>query len=213
MESDPSSQETESITSILHRFRFPLALGSISFVLIVLSITLLIKSVQTTIPIRFSSTNEASPSGQDNLITVDVEGAVIKPGMYRLAEGKRVEDALMLAGGLSKEADTARIAQTINRASKLSDGAKLYFFTNADSPDANIVRRPAEQGSSNSVSNMSTVSVNIASQSQLEALPGIGPVTATKIITGRPYQTLDELVTKKTMNRSLFEKLKDQLTL
>lgn len=57
------------------------------------------------------------------------------------------------------------------------------------------------------------VSVNSALAEDLEALPGIGPVTAKKVIDNRPYQTLEDLVNKKAMGQALFNKLKDQLTL
>lgn len=186
----------------LKELRIPLAIGGISILLILVSITLLIKSVQTTTPIQFSS-DSASESGvlgqATSQITVDIQGAVARPGVYELPEGSRVEDALSAAGGLTSEADAERISQTINRAAKLSDGAKLYFPKKSDSTSHN--------------SYPSLVSVNASSQSDLEALPGIGPVTAKKIIAGRPWQTLDELVTKKAMSQSLLTKLKDQLSL
>lgn len=57
------------------------------------------------------------------------------------------------------------------------------------------------------------ISVNNASGEDLEALPGIGPVTAKKIIDNRPYGSLEELLSKKVLSRSLYEKLKDQLSL
>lgn len=57
------------------------------------------------------------------------------------------------------------------------------------------------------------VSVNSALAEDLEALPGIGPVTAKKIIDNRPYQTLEDLVSKKAMGKSLLNKLKEQLAL
>ena len=56
------------------------------------------------------------------------------------------------------------------------------------------------------------ININTATQTELEALPGVGPVTAGKIIDGRPYQTLEELKTKKAVGNALFEKIKDKLT-
>lgn len=215
-----ASPRAWNFDEIWHRFGVSIILGVASIVLIIISGILLIKSVQTSIPIKFSSELESSPSGQPNLgtqvkfILVDVEGAVKKPGVYRLAQGGRVEDALVLAGGLRKDADLARIAQFMNRAAVVSDGAKLYFYLLSDSPD-NIVRRTTtnDQGLAGSTDGVGMVSVNSASQSQLEALVGIGPSTAIKIISNRPYQILEELVTKKALSRTIFEKLKNQLTL
>lgn len=217
---DKPSPRTWSFDQIRHRFGASIVLGVASIVLIILSAILLIKSVQTSTPITFSSELESSPSGQskqqkqDQYVVVDVEGAVAKPGIYRLAQGSRVEDALILAGGLVKNADVARIAQVMNRAAVVSDGAKLYFYPLSDSPD-NIVRRDMtnDQVSAGSTAGVGMVSVNSSSQSRLEALDGIGPATAIKIINNRPYQTLEELVSKKVLSRSVLEKLKDQLTL
>ena len=53
----------------------------------------------------------------------------------------------------------------------------------------------------------------MASQSELESLPDVGPVTAVKIIDNRPYGSLEDLVAKKAMGQSLYDKLKSQLTL
>ncbi|MBI3577368.1 ComEA family DNA-binding protein [Candidatus Gottesmanbacteria bacterium] len=203
MDEEISPKKPESLRDQLIRLRLPLGIGAVSILLVVISLVLLIKSVQTTTPIKFS--HSASPSGeasgQASSIAVDVEGAVARPGVYRLPAGARVEEAIKAAGGLSSEADVDQIAKTINLATKLVDGAKLYIPKKGDSPASNIVRRE------------STVSINSASQSELEALPGVGPAIAQKIIASRPYQVLTELVTKKAMSQSLFDKLKDRLTL
>ncbi len=61
--------------------------------------------------------------------------------------------------------------------------------------------------------NGSLVNINFSSQIELDSLPGVGPVTANKIISGRPYNTLDDLVNKKVIGASLFEKIKSRLTL
>lgn len=57
------------------------------------------------------------------------------------------------------------------------------------------------------------VDINNSTQAQLEDLPGVGPVTAGKIIAGRPYESLEELLTRKAVGRSLYEKISSQLTL
>jgi competence protein ComEA len=110
-------------------------------------------------------------------------------------------------------ADTEVIARTINRAAKLSDGAKLYFPLLGD-PSA-AVGQPLSAGSLGSIApNVpNPFNINTASESELEALSGIGPVTAGKIIAGRPYMRLEELVEKKVLSQSLFTKLNGQLAL
>lgn len=194
-------------------YRVPIILGSVSIFFIIVSLTVLIKSVQTSTPITFSrSPDEASGSGQASTILIDIAGAVARPGVYSLAISSRVEDAIAAAGGLSAEADTDRLAKVVNRAAKLSDGAKIYIPKVDDTMTGpGPVNDPLT--SYNIVTGLHPVSVNAASQSELQALPGIGPATAKKIISGRPYTNLEELVAKKAMGGALFEKLRSQLTL
>lgn len=213
---DEDDQQTSlTPTRIWQNFKIPIILGSVSTFLIALSITLLIKSYQSTQPIRFSSDSlEASAAGTLVEIVVDVQGAIVRPGVYRLALGSRVEDAIGAAGGLSDEADLERISTSLNRAAKLSDGAKLYIPERGSGLTEDQGQTPVLQTGQVSGSQISSqVSVNAASQAELEKLSGIGPVTAKKIIDGRPYQTLEELVTRKVLFKSTYEKLKDQLTL
>ena len=195
-------------------YKIPIILGSGSIFFILLSLILLFKSTQTTTPIRFSQAGTvASASGMRgtlvSAITIDVEGAVVRPGIYRLPREARVADAIAAAGGLSGEADLERIAREINRAMKLVDGGKFYFPKKQD-PNSLELRA---QGPPLNSPVLSLVSVNRASQAELESLADIGPVTAKKIIDNRPYQTLEELVSKKAVGQSLFEKIKEQLGL
>ncbi len=210
-----ASPSAWSFDEIRHRFGVSIVLGAVSIVLIIISGILLIKSVQTTSPIQFSS-DTASNSGvlghTTSQVVVDIQGAVARSGVYKLPEGSRVEDAIIAAGGLTKEADNQRISQTINRAAIVADGGKLYFPKISDSSSSNIVRR---EGNTPGVPSQTTdmVNINMASQAQLDELAGVGPVTAQKIIDGRPYQVLTELVSKKAMSQSVFDKVKDRLTL
>lgn len=196
------------------QYRVPIVLGSVSTLFIIVSITILIKSTQTSTPIQFSSDKVATVAGTTSGIevAVDVSGGVIKPGVYTLPSGSRVEDAIRVAGGLSAEVDRDRLEKSVNRAAKLSDGAKIYIPKVGDtqtSPNILTGSRPV----SDSLTSHNSVSINTASQSDLEALSGIGPVIAKKIINGRPFASLEELVAKKAMGQALFDKLKAQLTL
>lgn len=207
MPQEAGRADQSEVLSFWQAYKAPIILGSVSIFLIVASVTLLIKSFQTAAPIEFlSSPTEEQESSLNTrqAITVDVEGAVVKPGIYQLPLGARVEEAIFSAGGLSQEADKELIAKTINRAARLTDGMKLYL---AKKGDAAVI------SSSAGTSGTGSVSINNASQNQLEALSGIGPVTAKKIIDNRPYGALEELISKKALSRSLFEKLKEQLTL
>jgi competence protein ComEA len=186
---------------MIAKYKVPLMLGGVSVLAIVISIVLLVKSTQTTTPIEFSSDkSEASGSA---MLTIDVEGAVASPGVYTLPAGSRVEDAIAAAGGLGPDADEELLAKTVNRAQKMTDGAKIY-----------IPVMDTDQTSHNSsVPQNGLVSINFASASELDVLSGVGPVTAQKIIDNRPYSDLNELVTKKAIGAALFEKIKSQLSL
>jgi len=128
-------------------------------------------------------------------LTVDIGGEVARPGVYKLSGGARIEDALRFAGGLTGDADTEYINKYLNKAAKVSDGQKLY-----------IPKQNAEKTSDG------LVNINSASQGELEGLPGIGPVTAGKIMAGRPYQNISELVGRKIVGTKVFEQIKDQIS-
>lgn len=214
-EEDEDRQVT--FIDVVQIYKVPLILGIGSIVLIVASVILLLKSTQVTTPIQFSQTNSQEHVGtqsaditQKNTITIDIEGAVGRPGVYTLPKDSRVEDAIVASGGLSDEVNQERFSKEINRAQKLVDGLKLYIPKNGDASSSYV---NSQTGNAGTVASTTMVSINSASQTELESLIGVGPVTAQKIIAGRPYGSLEELVTKKTMSQSLFGKLKDQLSL
>ncbi len=140
-------------------------------------------------------------------IYIDISGAVNAPGVYQLEPGSRVDDAIKKAGGLATDANFKWIETNLNRASVLSDGAKLYIPSQSEVQVTNA-------GASGSLVKTSNEKINInsATQSELEALAGIGPVTAGKIINGRPYQNVEELVTKKIVGQKVFDNIKNQLS-
>lgn len=189
-------------------YKVPLLLGVVSIILVGLAMILLVKSVQTAFPIVFSTdTNVASVAGSMTEIMVDVSGAVTSPGVYSLRAGARVEEALTAAGGIAKNADNQWIAKNINRAMRLTDGVKIYV------PEVGELQTSHNIISIEKIQDGSFVSVNNANQSELESLAGVGPVTAQKIINNRPYASLDQLVDKKAIGQSLYDKIKNQLSL
>ena len=132
-------------------------------------------------------------------LVVDIGGEVVRPGVYKLPVGSRIEDALRVAEGLTVGADTDYIDKYLNRAAKLADGQKLYI------PAISV------QKSASSVQN-DRVNINSASSGELEGLPGIGPVTAGKIIAGRPYQNVSELIEKKIVGQKVYDQIKDLIS-
>ncbi|MEA3355193.1 MAG: helix-hairpin-helix domain-containing protein [Patescibacteria group bacterium] len=138
-------------------------------------------------------------------IVVDVGGAVIKPGLYKLNEGSRINDALVMAGGLSEEADRDWFSKNLNLAQKLVDGQKLYI------PEASELAKGGQSdGQGQTLSGL--ININTASVSQLDTLWGVGEATANKIIEGRPYGAVEELLTKKVVNSNVYERLKDKVS-
>lgn len=160
--------------------------------------------------IKFESDKEvkAAETSSAAKIFVDVSGEVRKPGVYELDPGSRIKDALDKADGLTFSADKEYISKTLNLAQKLTDGAKIYIPGLGE--EAPIV---SNSSLGNQGSQTGLISINSGSQSELESLPGIGPVTAQKIINLRPYSSINELLDKKAVGKSVFEKIKDLVSL
>jgi competence protein ComEA len=221
----PESDTQSNLEVFWITYRIPLIVGAISIFVVVISLVLLVKSTQMTTPIQISRHDDVAGTASASLktVVVDIEGAVLNPGIYSLPAGARVEDAIQAGGGLGKNADEDYIAKNINRAMKVADGMKIYVPTvnetshNLDSnggvSETSHNFMPLLRSPIGSPQNGGGISVNLASKDQLDSLPGVGPVTAQKIIDNRPYQTLEDLVVKKAIGPSLFEKLKNSLSL
>ena len=140
-------------------------------------------------------------------ILVDVEGAVIKPGVYRLPATARIKDALIAASGMSLDADREWVAKGVNLAQKLTDGAKVYIPDKTQNSKFKVQNYPG-----NDTDSSNQININNASLSELDSLPGVGAVTAQKIIDSRPYSDVSELLSKKIVGNSVFEKIKEKVT-
>lgn len=157
--------------------------------------------------IIFEASSEKN-SFEIKTIFIDIEGAVVKPGLYKLPQESRIQDALIAAGGLSASANRQFISKNLNLAIRLTDGAKIYVpFIGEAVGGSGALSSSSEEGTVESL-----VNVNSSSQSQLEALPGIGPVTAQKIIAGRPYGSIDDLLNKKIVGNKVFSQIKDKIS-
>jgi len=197
----------EKISAIFSPYKFPLILGGVGIILFILAVSFVVKSQTENNDVLFSTES----SGSANMtIKIDIQGGVMTAGVYNLKEGSRMADALSAAGGLSADADREYLAKYLNRAAKLTDGQKIYIPSVgevAGSQSANDHSTSLGTGLAQKKLNLNT-----ASSAELEALPGIGPATAGKIVSGRPYQTIEDLKNKKIVGSALFEKIKDLIS-
>ncbi len=141
---------------------------------------------------------------------VQVDGAVQQPGLYRVAPGARVADAITAAGGLAPDADTARL----NLAARLEDGARVWVPRQGATPPPEPTR-PVPGGSSPTTP-AHRVNLNTATAAELEALPGIGPALAQRIIEYRtqhgPFASVDDLLAVSGIGPAKLEQLRPYVT-
>jgi competence protein ComEA len=154
----------------------------------------------------FGAASASPPEVASDRLVVDVEGAVLRPGIIELPGGSRVADAIEAAGGYSPQADLAAAAAQVNLAATLRDGQQIVVP---------LIGASAGGGSGGAGSG-GLVDLNSASPDELDALPGIGPVTVEKIVAARaeqPFASFDELVTRKVMTAAQLDKVRDLVTL
>ena len=151
------------------------------------------------------------------VLVVDVQGAVLHPGLRELTPGSRVGDAIEAAGGYGPRVDAERAGRELNLAAALADGDRIVV-PSRDDPVATSgtgSASGAEGGSGGQSGGGGLVDLNSATAAELDELPGVGPVTAKKIIDARaekPFATVDELRDRKIVGASAFEKLRDLVT-
>jgi competence protein ComEA len=159
-------------------------------------------------PIAAVETRAPAASPSPAPIVVHVAGAVRRPGIVHLPTGARVADAIDAAGGLGPRVDAARVDRELNLAAVVADGDHIVV-PSRDDPAAAVGASPAASASGK-------VDLNHASAEALDGLPGIGPVTAAKIIAARqerPFATLDELVSRKVLGQATLAKIRDLVEL
>jgi len=133
-------------------------------------------------------------------LVVDVVGAVRRPGLYRLQQGSRIADAVARAGGATAKAEL----QLVNLAAPLADGTQIVVPARATvgAPGATAAGAPA-----------GPVHLNTATLEQLDALPGVGPVTAQKILDYRQqhgaFSSVDELDAIPGIGPARLDQLRD----
>lgn len=153
---------------------------------------------------ELSATPEVMPAETEKIV-IYVVGAVKKPGVYTLDEGKRVKDAIEIAGGALPEADL----YPLNLAQKLQDEDKLYISLIGETP-------PTFENAIGLASvDDAKINISKADSAELELLPGIGPATAQKIIDYRvkngPFKNIEEIKNVSGIGDKKFEQIKDKI--
>lgn len=163
------------------------------------------------------------PDNSANYIYVDLSGSVVDPKVHRVPENTRLFEILSASGGLNELADRSYFYRNFNLAMVLHDQDKIYapsvnevvsgiylennkLVSAYNSQTATQAKQPASGANGK-------ISINTASQALLETLKGVGAITASRIIAGRPYKTVNELVDKDILKDALFDSIKDQLDL
>ena len=166
--------------------------------------------------IELDNVEEVSGEEDENLneeieqevdIMVHISGQVYNPGIIKLKSGKRLVDAIELAGGLKKEADLDRI----NLAKKLLDEEKLYIpkIGEEDNPSINLVSMESNSTQSNEIKK---ININTCTKEELITLPGIGEVIAGRIIDYRlanQFKSIDDIKSVSGIGDKKFEGIQE----
>ena len=159
-----------------------------------------------------SSDDESSAKSSSAAeVYVDVDGAVVRPGVYRLKDGARVSQAIDAAGGLTAEADVTGL----NRASKVADGQKIYVPKVGEQQAAAAVGGAESSAATTPGAGSSSelVNINTASAAELQTLSGIGPSMAQSIIDERTqngaFASVDDLMRVSGIGEKKLAKIKD----
>lgn len=147
-----------------------------------------------------------------DLLVVEVAGAVASPGVYRLPPGSRVGDAIRAAGGFAPAVDAVLADRQLNLAAPLRDGEEIRVPRRGD---AAVATGPPESQGGAAAGPAGLVDLNRATATELDTLPGVGPVTAGKIIAAREEQafgSVDDLLARKVVGPATLEKLRPLVT-
>ncbi len=146
-------------------------------------------------------------------IFVDINGAVQKPNVYCLKNDSLVKDAISSAGGFSKNYAIDYVKRNVNLAAKLQNNMKIYIPYEKEQRCTVLdfkYRLDDVLGVSVDKSN-TCISINNASVSQLTTISGIGDSTAKKIVEGRPYKKIEDLLNVSGIGESTLEKMKSKI--
>jgi len=153
--------------------------------------------------------NQVTSVAQGPKIVVHVTGAVNREGVYKLKAGDRIIDAIETAGGAKSDANLS----SLNLAEKVKDGQKIIV------PRKEIVlpKNTSVSSAKNSVNSSGKVNINSANEKELCKVTGVGAATAQKIVEYRgsngPFSKIEDIMKVKSIGKSKFGKIKDQITI
>ncbi|MCR4277091.1 MAG: ComEA family DNA-binding protein [Candidatus Roizmanbacteria bacterium] len=205
----------------LKKYLLEIILLTVALIITITAIFLYINNNEQTVGVGLDRPSDEVIS--PNKIFVDVSGAVKKPNLYQVDFGARIKDVIDRAEGLSDDADTLFFHRNFNLARIVTDQEKIYVPSISEIDNGIFVQNQQTldyvtpiTGDVNIVptdTDNQIINLNSATIEELDQLPGIGQVTANKIIAGRPYATLEELLTKKVVNKGVFEKIKSLISI
>jgi competence protein ComEA len=192
------------VVELVGRHRALLSGALIGAVVVALAILFVRKPEPPRIVVQAPATRAVASPPIPALLVVHLSGEVIMPGVYHLPVGARIDDALKAAGGPTESGDIQRL----NLAARLADGQQIVVpkRVNPILTITNTIPSPAP----------GRINLNFASVAELDQLPGVGPVTAQRIVAYReqhgPFSSVDQLREAKLVNAPTFEKIKELVT-
>lgn len=163
-------------------------------------------------------TNENNTN--DDIVIIHITGSVKNPGIVKLKEGSRIDDAIESAGGLTENADITKV----NLAYVVEDGTKIKIpsASEEDIGDEDIIDSKSgdniiiEENAVPSNNSTQTININKATEKEFETLPGIGPSLASKIIEYRnqngKFESIEDIKNVNGIGDNKYEKIKDLIT-
>jgi len=187
----------------------------IGFLLVILGISINFKDLflgkeETEVMTADISSTVKNDVKVDISVKIDIAGEVIKPGVYEFKNEARIEDVLIMAGGLSATADRDWVNKNLNKAEKIYDGEKIYI------PKVGEILGVSKDVSQN-VSTNKIIRINTATAEELDTLDGVGPAIAQRIIDYRTenggFKSVEEIKLVPGIGDKMFEKIKDEIQL
>lgn len=175
-------------------------------------------NIENEILVNSVITNENNTN--DDIVIIHITGSVKNPGIVKLKEGSRIEDAIEAAGGLTENADITKV----NLAYVVEDGTKIKIpsASEEDIGDEDIIDSKSgdniiiEENAVPSNNSTQTININKATEKEFETLPGIGPSLASKIIEYRnqngKFESIEDIKNVNGIGDNKYEKIKDLIT-